>query len=169
LERWREGAEGGLQQQRSEQYGDVLKAGTARGPQKQVLTMRGSARMLEESRDVPVSGWIGCGETMKISLRKVVVRSVMVLGVLVVMLILSTGHYERGSGLCRLIQVPPLVVVDVGRADRWMLRDGTNNVATIARAIPRNAVEFPISAKYRMGIRYYSRQWWEQSHPDSAR
>jgi hypothetical protein len=78
-------------------------------------------------------------------------------------LVLITADYHSGPGVYRIIRVP-FFTVDVGRSERWMVRSGINFVSDQGRGMAGNVVEFPICPGYRVGIRYYSRRWWQEEH-----
>jgi hypothetical protein len=82
----------------------------------------------------------------------------------VVLLVLSFCDRRNGSGVRRMVHLPPFIRLDVGQRDTWMVRRGINIVRDNGKGPAGNIVEFPILPGYRMGITYFSRRWWQEEH-----
>ena len=96
----------------------------------------------------------GCNKTVTV---------VAVFATLVALLTVSVAKHDASAGMFR-ISLAPIFRVDIAARNRWIVQRGVNVVTDTGVGLAGNFVEFPIFPGYRIGIRYFSKRWWQENH-----
>lgn len=97
---------------------------------------------------------LGCKKTVTV---------VAVFATLVALLIVCAANHAAPAGMFR-ISFAPIFRVDIAARNRWIVQRGVNLVRDTGVGLAGNFVEFPIFPGYRIGIRYFSKRWWQENH-----